>query len=50
MNVTIMPTPLAGAVTPLPSTPSRRFGDGMFGGSASGGSRTAIIWLLEGTK
>ena len=50
MNVTITPTLLHGSVTPPPSTAGRRLAGGIFGGSAAGGSRTAILWLLEGER
>ena len=49
MNVTITPGLLSGAITPPPSTGGLRPTEGMFGGSAAGGSRTAIsFWFLEG--
>ena len=50
MNVTITPTLLRGTITPPPSAAGRRPADGMSGGFAAGGSRTAIIWLLEGEE
>ena len=47
MDVTITPGPLQGTITPPPSAGGLRPAGGMFGGSAAGGSRTAILWLLE---
>ena len=49
MNVTITPTLLKGTITPPPSAAGRLPAGGIFGGSAAGGSRTAIsFWFLEG--
>ncbi len=45
MNVTITPGVLSGSITPPPSTGGLRPTDGMFGGS-----RTAILWLLEAER
>ena len=50
MDVTITPGLLNGAITPPPSTEGLRPADGMFGGSAAGGSRTAILRLLEAER
>ena len=50
MNVTITPGLLSGAITPPPSTGGLRPTEGMFGGSAAGGSRTAILRLLEAER
>lgn len=50
MNVTITPTLLRGTITPPPFAAGHRPAGGMSGGFAAGGSRTAIIWLLEGEE
>lgn len=50
MNVTITPTALCGTITPPPSSTLPRSAGGIFGGSAGGGSRIAILWLLEGER
>lgn len=47
MDITITPRPLKGSITPPPSPPGLRPGEGISGGSAAGGSRSAIHWLLE---
>ena len=50
MNVTITPGVLSGAITPPPSTGGLRPTEGMFGGSAAGGGRTALPWLFEAER
>ncbi len=50
MKVTVTPTLLKGSITPPPSSALRRSAAGIFGGSAEGGSRSAILRLLEGER
>ena len=50
MVVTITPHLLKGSITPPPSSEGLRPSGGMSGGSALGGSRTAILWLLEANR